>query len=175
MSNFLMMGSFLGVFIILFVIGLMIRFYNTKGSWRCKYDERQERIQGKGYRYGFYSMIVYLGLDYLIINLMEYQWAESNVDLALGIFLGVGVYAIYCIMNGAFISLNENPKRYAAVVLFVAVINGICAVKMLMEGEMLIRHGQLSVNCLNLVCAVFLFIILGFMALKHLMDKRESD
>lgn len=110
-----------------------------------------------------------------MINLLEYSWAEENVDLLIGMLISLGVYTVYCIMHEAFLSLNQNPKRYALVLVFVGLANGISAIRQLRAGEAIIQNGRITSSSLNLLCAVFMFVILAAMLLKHFMSKREVD
>lgn len=176
MSN--QVGSFLlfaGAFVVCFLVGLAIRYFHTGGSWKCEYDERQELVRGRGYKYGFITLAVYYALDYMVLNIFEREWAQQHVDILIGILLGIGVYAIYCIMNEAFLSLRENQKRYIITLVFVMICNAAGAAVPLISGESLIEDGRITSNCINLFCALLLTIILFVMALKQTMIKREDD
>lgn len=166
---------YIGIFVLIFVVGIMIRVYCTKGGWKCEYDERQQISQGRGYKYGYYTMLIYFAVNYMAITILGHPWAEEYVDILLGMLLGIGVFCIYCIMNEAFLSLNQKPKRYAAIILVIAIMNGLGAASSIMRGNVLIQDGKLTGNCLNLYCAILMFAVWFAMVAKYFISKREVD
>lgn len=171
--NYYHFGLFVGLFVGCLVAGLLLRFVKTEGSWRCRFDERQELHRGRGYKYGFYTLLCYIVVDYVVINVFEKQWAAEGVDILIGVIVSVGVYAIYCIFHEAFLSLNENPKRYVAVIIFCMLLNGLGAV-MQFQHNPVIENGQLTTHCMNLVCAVLMAVVLIALALKYGISQKED-
>lgn len=92
------------------LILLIIWFVNKKQGQKCEYDERQEMERGKGFKYGFYTLLIYdmvFGVAY-----MESipTWCDPFVGNFIGVILALMVFGVYCIWNEAYATLQQGPQ-----------------------------------------------------------------
>nr|MCR4806342.1 hypothetical protein [Lachnospiraceae bacterium] len=52
-------GFVAGLMVGLVLVVIFYKIANTDKKIKTEYDERQQRIRGKAYKYGFYTMILY--------------------------------------------------------------------------------------------------------------------
>ena len=149
------------------IVGLIIK-RKKKGTW-CKYDERQIMAQGKAYKYSFIFCIIYFAVFGCFQGVTDEQWIDNFWGIYMGIALSVFLFAAYSIWNDAYISIQENPRKYVCIFSALLVINLFPCISKLIHRE------ALGTNLLNLVLAIILCFILGLMALKHYCDKKQED
>ena len=156
------------------VIGLLIVFIamiirrKNKENW-CKYDERQIMAQGKAYKYSFLFCIIYYSAFGCFQGVTDAQWISNFEGIYLGILLSVFLFAAYAIWKDAYISLQENPRKYVCIFSALMIINLLPCISKLLHGE------ALETNRLNLILGLALLFILLLMAVKHYRDKNQED
>ena len=169
-----MMGFAVGlvVVIILFVI---IWKVNGRAPMKGEYDERQDLIRGRGYKYAFFSVIGLLAV-YMIAEGWAGQLPVAGSIVAFAILLvGVMIYAIYCMRNGAFFGIHNNYKSYRIILIAVVLINALSAYLHIRAGEMIV-DGQLTLGptmqVLTTICFAVILIAME-MQLRH--DRGEAE
>ena len=55
-------GMVFGLMIGLVIAVILLKFANKDHRFKTQYDERQESIKGRGYKYSFYTLASKLGL-----------------------------------------------------------------------------------------------------------------
>ena len=55
-----LIGFFVGIGVAVLLIWAMFKRFNTDGSTKTEYDERQKTIRGIGYTYGYYTLMAYV-------------------------------------------------------------------------------------------------------------------
>lgn len=170
----MILGMIVGIVVGLILVVCMLKFSKTDGSNRCKYDERQELVRGRGFKYGFLAMLLYYAVYGYLGLVMESLWVDHFTGVIVGLLLGMAVYASYSIWNDGYLALNENPKRLILFFIIMGGINLAFAVMHILDGAM-IEHGILTYRSVNLFCGG-LFVIIGVVALvKCVRDKRDED
>ena len=82
------------------------------------YDERQELVRGRAYKYGFFTVAAISSV--LMIYCAFEQKDSVNVFFSmLSVFSGIVVFAAYCIWHDAFFTLKKKPTSY--IILFTAI------------------------------------------------------
>ena len=168
------MGESIIAFISLIAI-VVIVFITTKlrKNQTPKYDERQEIVRGKAYKYAFFTMLIF-GALYMYCSLfIESEFLLASVALMIDMFIGLVVYGVYCIWNEAFATINGIPKSYIIFLVCTVVLNLGNAIGTIKDGS-IIANGTLTLDSISLVCAVSLTIVLVTMLVKKLMN-READ
>ncbi len=156
------------------IVGLLLIFFIKKdGRVRCRYDERQELIRGRGYKYAYYVMIACFIVDILFGEVLE-RFMERSVIGMIYLCIGVIVVSVYGILNDGYFSLNENPKRALAVFLGLFLINLASSLFTIRDG-MLITGGRLTDSSLNIFCAVVLLIIILVILIKNVCRRRQEE
>ena len=158
-----------GVLVGLLLAVVLMRYMNRDHKVKTQYDEMQKSIQNKGYKYGFYTLIIFEALLCLVPSSVRIP-AEAIVLHFVPIFLGVTVYAGYSIWNGAYVGLNTNMKRYMVVAVVASLVNFL-AFFMAWQSDGLVKDGALQAPFVNLLCAV-MFAVLGVIALLRRASRR---
>lgn len=167
-------GVLVGVVFGLVLVALIFRLTKTDKSSKCKYDERQELVRGKGYRYAFGAMVIYNGLM-TVLKLADVPvFMQDEIMLFISLLLGVVVYAAYCIWNDAYFALNENRKRVLIAFGLIAAINLFVGVKNGIDG-ILIVDGELTYASLNLLCGILFLIIFVVLGIKGIAQKAMNE
>ena len=166
-------GLIFGVLIGLLIAVILLRFMNRDHRIKTEYDEMQKNIRNKGYRYGFYTVIIFEALLCMVPSFIQLP-AERIVVHFVPIFLGVTVHAGYCIWKGVYVGLNTNMKRYVIVAVVASLIN-FMSFFMAWKNDSLIADGVLQAPFVNLLCAV-MFAVLGVVALlRKAADREETE
>ena len=157
-----MMGVVIGIMVGLVIALVLIRSINKNKKLVTEYDEMQKQIRGVGYKYAFYTVVIYEAVMCVLTMGMEVP-AEQFVIHYAGIFLGITVHASYCILNDA----------YIMVMIVVSVINLAVAFMAWRSGELVV-DGRLQAPAVNLMCGL-MFAVLGVVGLvKKLTDKEDE-
>lgn len=171
-------GILAGVICGLVIGGLMVivllKAMNADHSIKCKYDERQQLVRGKGFKYAFFTLLGYNLLAGMLNDLVfKKPIMDMPITMALGAIIGVLVYVLYCIWNEGYISLNENPKKVMIAFTVIGIANiGLGIGKILHEG--LTENGMLTIDSINLLLGVMMLITVGALAIKSALNKKEE-
>lgn len=111
--NYYLLGMIVGVIFALafFILSLFIR--KKKGTYPCKYDERQMVGRGKAFQAGFFTLLSAGAL----CNIWDFASPLPGGSFLWNIgvlLLGVTVFAVTAIHFDAYLSLNENPQQFLA-------------------------------------------------------------
>lgn len=158
----------MNIFSIIFIALLIVFFILTlKQSKKSNYDERQELIRGRGYKYGFLTIII---LDAILLILNGQVKVSSLLMIMIPLFAGVWVFSMYTIWNSAYFALDQNNvKLFSWIFVIVGVMNCINGI------EGLIKKTLMDSNVYNLFVGLFLFSI-GVMLIYCLhRDQNDRD
>lgn len=152
-------------------------------SVKDQYDERQEMLRKNAYKYSAMTMLLCSLLYFIVTSLADKPFAEDGVSTLLIALIGVAVFAIYSIFNDAFFGIKgkqvgtSRPVVYIILVSSITIMNGIGAVRMIQEKE-LVKDGLLTTNVMNLALTILFLLILIALAVKYLMNSyadRRAD
>lgn len=154
------------------IVGVVVIVIRRRKSGRvmCEFDERQELARGKAFQYGFYALLLYLLFYGLVEDMTGVYWGKGMTGVALGICIGVGVFAAVSIWNDAYFSLWERPKRFIVLFSVVMVSNLYLGISHLQEPEQSPNYGYI-----NLFLGITFLEILLVMGAKALKNRRESE
>ncbi|MCQ2081060.1 MAG: hypothetical protein MJZ11_05335 [Lachnospiraceae bacterium] len=177
MSNEIMLGRSVGIaagFMIgLILAAIIFKFANKDKKMKSQYDERQELVRGKGYKFAFWTFsvceAVFMIIDMAFPNIVPLFFAAFASIMIAGIVL-----ALYCIFKGAYWGMNNNRKRYIAVFIAAGLINFMSAIMAIVNGEMVV-DGKLEPPSINLMCGIMLVIIGVAIAIDSFRNKKESE
>ncbi len=167
-------GILAGIFVGLIIAAILIKAMNKDGKLKTEYDEMQERVRGKAYKYGFFTA--------MILEAIQAVLADSEIGLPItafalhfsAILIAVLVQVTYCIWNDAYVGLNSNMTRFGVFAVVISLINFLVALGAATHGQMLV-NGQLQDPFINLICGI-LFIIIGIeMFVKKITDKAGEE
>ena len=168
-----------GIFIAIgIMVGVMIAAWLlSRKSWKreCEYDEMQLKIRARGYQIGFYTALF---LMLVLILLWELNWltvATPGFAIYTALIISVTVFAIYCILNDAFLAIRGNANRYFWLFGLIIAIEGIVTVRNISNGEML-ENGKLTFGSgAPAVMAVCFLAILITLFVKTVRNRKEAD
>ena len=168
------MGFVVGLIVGLVLVVIFFKIANTDKKIKSEYDERQQRIRGKAYKYAFYTMIMYhvfkIGLSFTGISIP----VEPYVSEFFGIFLGCTVLGAYCVWNDVYWGLNNDKKRYFIIFGICLLLNLIPVVMPALSGEFE-RDGIGGAPMMNILVIIMMAILIIEMGIKHLIDKNKED
>ena len=133
MSNLI---SFLPVVLVVIVIVYEKYRQNNIRSEKA-YDEMQLEIRGRGAWYGFYSMILYWAVCFLMEQTLNVHFLSAANAVFLGIMISGSVIAGYSILHDSYYGMNRNGSRngfFLAVIVLIEAAAVVVLVKMAGEG-----------------------------------------
>ena len=142
-----------------------------KTSMKGKFDERQELVRGRGYKYACFTILGLIALDMLADSFKFFETTPLTQTLVLFFILltGVMVYAIYCVRNDSYFGVGQDTRRYRALMWIIAACNAVSAVTGFMEGA--IVNGKLNFGPCAALLICIAFAILG---IAYYARKRET-
>lgn len=172
--NAVAIGIFTGAVIGIICTVLLATLLKTDKSAKCKYDERQELVRGRGFKYGFFTLLICNGLIALLKGAGVDLYAETEVAVGINCFIGIGVYAAYCIWNEGYFGLNNNKKGLMIAFAVIAAVNLFNSAVFIVKGAM-IQNGKLTLYSFNLFCGLLFVVIFVTMLLKKICKDREDE
>ena len=169
MSKIIVLLPFAVAFTIVFVLGWVLR--RNKQTASKQYDERQLLIQGKAYKYAFFTLVSYLVIIGMLTMIWEIDFATTYVYTLIGICVGLIVYVTYSLFHDAYIGMDKSKNLSAGVAFFVGACNA--GPVILFELDQLYADGILQPEFGRLIIgltAVYIGIIL---VVKKKMDEKE--
>ena len=168
------LGMILGVVIALAVLLILWKAKGT--SLKGKYDERQELVRGRGYKYAFFTIVILVFL-YMIVDMLGITdmmpFTHSSLAIAI-LFIGVMVYAVYCIRNDAYFGIGQNRRTYCILLGFIIVLNLLSAVMNLRDEPF--EGGKLALGpCMQILCVITFGVVLISLLIKGREDGAEDD
>lgn len=165
-------GFLVGVCLVFFCL-LWLGIYLRKH--RTRYDERQELVRGRGYKYAYFTLLIYELLYWCIIwggNSAIDSFLEPKIGFFLGLCISVLVYAVYCILNDGYYGINEHWKTTMFGFGILGFINLFAA---LTNRQELIVDGKAGDYMMNLICGVMILVVVFTSFLKFLKDKKKFE
>ena len=167
------LGITAGVVISVLLVVVFAKFFRKDGSLKCKYDERQELVQGRGFKYGFFTLLAYEFFQMICGNWLE-GIVMQEVIIIFGMGISVMVYASYAILNDGYIALNENPQRVGIVFLVIAVWNIFIAIMEISEGHFF-EDGLISYPATNMILGVMMLYVVVLLVVKKYVRKEGAE
>ena len=177
MSTSYAAGLAFGIVTALIIFAVVWKF--SKKSMKGTFDERQELVRGRGYKYASFTMLALLVLDLLLESLDAFETLPVTRMLAIFIMIlaGVMVYALYCIKNDSYFGVGTDSRTYRAVMWIVIVCNAVSGFTGLKEGAM--EDGKLAFGpCASLLfCLAFVIIMIsiGIKQRNAAAEEAEED
>lgn len=165
-----MIGLWSGILCVL-IVGI---FMKQKLRSLKEYDERQKIVQGTGYKLGFFTMM-FACMAYGSATLVWDVPVLPMVGTIACAFLGVGVFAVYCIWNDAYFGIKgmRNKVRWLMIAGACVVLNIISALRIYAEGEF-IEDGVIGVGAMNLLVILLFLAILSAILVKTCLVRQQT-
>lgn len=164
-------GAGVGFVIGTIIVAILCTFMRN-GDKKIKYDERQELVRGKGYKYAFFSTIIFFAAKIVAEIAFDFpldDYINNATQIFIGIIFGVLVYVCYAIWNDAYIALNERFNRVIISFSLIIVLNLVPVVSAFVNSKSFPNYS------LNLICCIALLIIIICMIVKRVFFKEEVE
>ncbi len=173
-NNMIPLIIFIATFILLTLLISLIKKKVNSNTKIDKYDERQKIIQGKGYAYGFYTLLAYNALYGCFSIFIDKTLADPLVSGVFGIAISVCVFAVYCIWKDAYLAINDNINMMILVFGLISLSNGFSSYSAYKHG-LFISDGILTYKSVSLPCFLFTAVIFVALVIKKISTKSEED
>lgn len=161
------MNIYLVIFLVAFFIFLFILF---KFGNKAHYDERQELIRGRGFKYGFLTMMFVNAILAFVVS--EIQLSPKFLLLA-SIFAGLWIFSIYVIWNSAYFAINQpKGKRLSWIFLLLGLLYGVQSITDLTKTSWNLRSWNSDIGLLML--AIY-FVSVGCLMIYCLHRDQKRD
>lgn len=168
-------GFVVGLLLVAVICFLFGRKFYTDGSRKPKFDERQELVRGRGYKYAFFTLLVYHLLYALLKTGFGWTVLDEMTGMFIGLYLSIGVYACYAIRHDAYFALNEKRWNYILLFAVIAVINAVLGIAKILRDEFVVDGVISYTSSMNLLLAVLFLAILAALLVKEIASRREED
>ncbi len=166
----------LAVGIIVALLFFLIIWKFNRNKLKGQFDERQELVRGRGYKYASFTLLGLLTLDLLLEGFGAFEKLPFTRELFLFfvILAGIMVYALYCIRNDSYFGVGMDTRTYRAVMWVVIVCNVISAFSGLRSGAM--EGGKLAFGpCASLIFSIAFIIIMIALSVRSRNAALEED
>ena len=171
-----MSTEFVIILEVLLLIGL-IAWIAVRRKKACtqQYDEMQLKIRAKGYQIGFFTALALLIVLVFLYEMNLLTVVTPGFAAYTVLIICVTVFAIYCILHDAFLSISGNAKSYLGIFSLVVLVEGFVTVRYAANGELL-ENGQLTFGggapALMFVCFLAILITL---IVKTIRNGKEAE
>lgn len=173
-NEMIRIGFLTGIILGCCFLVLFLKVTKKDGSIKCKFDERQQLVRGRGFKYGFFGYIIFNAACIVTDISLEKWFMDMSMTLLCGMLVGVAIYGSYSIWNDGYFSLNENPKRIVPLLAVITMLNMLCAAYRIHNG--LLENGKLTfLNGCNLFTGTTCLFLLLVLLVKRGCDHRKAE
>lgn len=148
--------------IVFIALVILVRILTKNTSQGIKYDERQNEIIDKGYKYGFYTA--------LFGNMIGFAVLDSSGNLPLGgdfimiciIFTALSVFVVYSILRGAYFGIGNRWKINSVLMIGLGAVLEIGTISNLLKNGL--TDGKLGFEYIGIPAGIFL-VLSGIVAI----------
>lgn len=163
----------IGLGVGLLVVAICVAASKNGDEVKNQFDERQELVRGKGFKYGFFMMMI-TNAVLLFLHVLEVPlFRNMEVAMTASIVMGVSVFASYCIWNDGYFALNENRKSLLIMFGFIGVLNLVIGIGNIIAG-VVIENGAFTFRSTNLFCSLMFIVVFIMLLLKQIKDGKEE-
>ena len=131
-----------------------------------EFDERQERVRGIGYKYGFFTLLICNALYAFSDSMLNRPIFDTITGIALGVSISATVHVSYCIWHDGYFSMNSNQNRTLITLFVLGGFNLCLGIMSIFHGDIIV-DGIITYHSSNLICALMFLIIFFVLWLKQ--------
>ncbi len=171
----LLTGIVVGILLVVIIATLATR----SDAPAKKYDERQIAMQGRAYKYAFFTMFIYftiVAVFSMISSLPVVLKVSFSTDFLVtqGVLTGAVVFAVTAIIHDAYFRLDDNQTMIIAIFTVSSLINIAIGVFRIIHGDAA-KTGIINMmNSGNLLCGISLLVLPIAIMVKKLLDRNEE-
>jgi len=170
-----MIGFYIGLVVAAIAIIVTKVIRKKKGYVKPPYDERQIAVQGKAFKYSYFTLVILIFINVFINNLLQIEYANNYVDYMGIVFISTGFFVNYCILQDAYFTLDKKQKRTLILFIFSILLLNIAEVVIAATSNSLIVDGQIEMPFLNVYCGAMMISVLIAIYAKHLKEKYRGE
>ena len=167
-------GIFAGIFSALLVYLIIRKITRKEKLNNNDFDERQELVRGRAYKYGFFTLVILLTLVMAAFELGAGIPVTPGLAIFISLLISIDVYAIYSIMHDAYFGIGANRRRYSLFFLIIILINAVGGFPNIQE---FLRSGHTVLDLgssANITVAIAFLPVLAAMIAKNISDDKED-
>ena len=169
-------GLFAGILSALLIYLLVAQFTKKEKLGNNDFDERQELVRGKAYKYGFFTMII---MSLLVTAAIEFNISlpvTASLAMFIALLISIDVYAVYSIINDAYFGVGTNKMRYCIFFIIIMAVNLFAGISNLNSMAETGKNMVLGFSDGSNLCIALAFLpLLVIMLVKIFEEKKELN
>ena len=158
------------VFALVVILAINARKCNNR-----TFDERQLSGRADAFKYGFFTLLIYVAASEMTTILLEKEWITPSCNLAFAVSIAAIAFAVTCIIKGAYLGLNQNAKSTIITSSIISVANIIMGFLHIEEKKfVIINNGCLDLD-VNLVVGLALLIVTIVFIIHTTIIRRSEE
>lgn len=158
----------------LLIAALFFLIIKTNDKVFSEYDERQELVRGRAFRYAYLSLFSYIVLT-AVLSVMNINIPVEPTMLSL---IGVGISDVILmtilILNDGYFALNESRKSLIVIIAIALLFNTFASINNIMSNAVIV-NGILTESAINIEVVILLVYPLALLLVKSRLDNREDN
>jgi len=172
MSTAYIMGIVCGVLAVVLICWIIAVINRKNGRKSKDYDERQQAIRDRGFKYAYLTLISYMAL-LAILHSLDIFTGDVSGWLFIGVILSATVHVVYSIYKDAYFRVSDSPRSNIVLFGVLGPINLIIGAVKRISGE--VEGAFPTTEDLNLIVGVMLAIVAISILIKLRLDKRAEE
>ena len=166
-------GLAVGIVLVFGILIFATKRFNSDKSMKTKYDERQQLVRGLAYKYSFWTLVSLVML-YAFFDASDIELPVVKSVLIISIIMiSCVVHCVYCILHDGYFGINNRPKSYYILFIFIGLSNFLIGIMNSLRGVVVV-DGKLDIPFANYM-AGFMFIIVGISIFIRHMNNKSGD
>ena len=170
------LGFLCGLIVVAIAVLLLRYVFKKKNGVFCgEYDERQKSIQGCGYKYAYFTMMIAVAAGGLFDAWTGVKWIELFPFAVLCLWLSLCVFVTYCIAKDAYVSFQAKRKVLILIFAVSALMNLGIALMEILCGDGIITNGCLNLTSANLFTGAASLQIASALCIRAIYDRVRGE
>ena len=169
--------GFLCGLVVVAIAALLLRYVLKKknGMFCGEYDERQKAIQGRGYKYAYFTLMIAVAAGGVFDAWLGVKWIELFPFAMLCLWLSLCVFVTYCIAKDAYVSFQAKRKVLILIFALSALMNLGIALMEILHGDGIITGGCLNLTSANLFTGAASLQIAIALCIRAVYDRVQRE
>ena len=169
--------GFLCGLVVVAIVALLLRYVlKKKNGVLCgEYDERQKAIQGRSYKYAYFTLMIAVAAGGVFDAWLGVKWIELFPFAMLCLWLSLCVFVTYCIAKDAYVSFQAKRKVLILIFALSALMNLGIALMEILHGDGIITGGCLNLTSANLFTGAASLQIAIALCIRAVYDRVQRE
>ena len=169
--------GFLCGLVLVVLVALLLRYvFKKKNGVLCgEYDERQKAVQGCGYKYAYFTLLISVVAGALFDVWTGVKWIELFPFAVLCLWISLCVFVTYCISKDAYVALQAKRKVLILIFAISALVNLGIALMEILCGDGIITDGCLNLTSANLFTGAASLQIAIALCIRAIYDRVRGE